>query len=276
MPSLRSPRPHRLPGISLPAHLDLGSTTLSLPLERLFDDLPAIVFFIKDRGGRYLAVNTTLARRCGFSDKAALLGKRPSDLFPSVLAARYERQDQRVLTTGKPVLDQLELHLYPNRRRGWCLTNKYPVPDQATGEICAVIGISRDVEDSAHGAAVRGMPGLIRALEAIQARIDDPPGIEELAVMCGLTPAHFSRLVRRIFHLTPGRLAMKARIDEALHLLSTTHQSLAEIALGTGFCDQSAFTRHFRRLTGLPPGTFRAQTTNPKSEYRNPKQIPMD
>jgi PAS domain S-box-containing protein len=243
--------------MGLPAHLDLGEATVSLPLERLFDDLPAIVFFVKDRGGRYVAVNSTLARRCGFEDKAALLGKRPSDLFPAALAARYERQDQRVLTTGKPVLDQLELHLYPDRRRGWCLTNKYPVPDQATGEICAVIGISRDVEDSAQGAAARGLPGLIRALEIIQARIENPPSIEELALACGLTPANFSRLVRRIFQLTPGRLAMKARIDEALHLLTTTDESLAEIALSTGFCDQSAFTRHFRRMIGLPPGAFR-------------------
>jgi len=255
-PSSRSRGP-RFPGFGLAAQLALGVETLSLPLERLFDDLPAIVFFIKDRAGRYLAVNSTLARRCGFPDKSALLGKRPSDLFPAALATRYERQDQRVLATAKPVLDQLELHLYPDRRRGWCLTNKYPVPDQTTGEICAVIGISRDVEDSAHGAAARGMPELIRALEAIQARIDDPPGIEELATMCGLTPAHFSRLVRRVFHLTPGQLAMKARIDEALHRLTTTGQSLAEIALSTGFCDQSAFTRHFRRLTGLPPGAFR-------------------
>ncbi len=256
MPS--SPRLRRnLATTGLPAHLELGGARVSLPLERLFDDLPAVVFFVKDRAGRYVAVNSTLARRCGVADKAALIGKRPSDVFPAALAARYERQDQRVLTTGKAVLDQLELHLYPDRRRGWCLTNKYPVPDQTTGEICAVIGISRDVEDSAHGAAARGMPGLIRALEVIQARIDQPPSMEELAEVCGLTLANFSRLVRRVFQLTPSRLAMKARIDEALHQLTTTGQSLAEIALNTGFCDQSAFTRHFRRMTGLPPGAFR-------------------
>lgn len=264
MPSSLRPR-RATPAMGLPALLNLDGATASLPLERLFDDLPAIVFFVKDRGGRYIAVNTTLARRCGFEDKAALLGKRPSDLFPTALAARYERQDQRVLSTGKPILDQLELHLYPDRRRGWCLTNKYPVPDQATGETRAVIGISRDVEDSAHGAAARGLPGLIRALEIIQSRLDDPPGIEELAAACDLTPANFSRLVRRIFQLTPSRLAMKARIDEALHLLTTTDQSLAEIALGTGFCDQSAFTRHFRRMTGLPPGAFRSISATTRS-----------
>jgi len=62
------------------------------------------------------------------------------------------------------------------------------------------------------------LPGLIPGTSKSSSRgIDDPPSIEELAVLCDLSPAHFSRLVRRIFHLTPSRLAMKARIDEALH-----------------------------------------------------------
>lgn len=246
---------------SLLAHLDLRGVELALPLERLFDDLPNVVFFIKDRAGRYLAVNKTLVDRCAFDGKSGLLGKRPSDLFPAALAAHYEKQDQRVVQTGKPLLDQLELHFYPDRRRGWCLTNKYPVPDQRTGAITAVMGISRDVEDSARGAAARGFPELARALEALHTRIANPPGIEEIAALCDLSAAHFSRLVQRVFRLTPQRLAMKIRIDEALHLLATTTQSLAEIALSTGFCDQSAFSRNFRRMTGLPPGAFRAQAT---------------
>jgi AraC-like DNA-binding protein len=50
---------------------------------------------------------------------------------------------------------------------------------------------------------------------------------------------------------------MKMRIDEALHLLLTTDRPLCDLALETGFCDQSAFTRHFRRMTGVPPGVFR-------------------
>jgi len=227
-----------------------------LPLERMFDDLPGVVFFVKDRAGRYLAVNRTLAERCGFADKAELLGKRPSELFPAPLASRYERQDARVVQTGKPVLDQLELHFYPTRRRGWCLTNKYPVRER--GEVVAVAGLSRDVESSAHGAAARGFPELARALEALQERIADPPGIEELAALSELSPAKFSRLVQRVFQLTPRQLALKVRLDEALHLLATTQDSLADIALHTGFCDQSAFTRHFRRMTGMPPGAFRA------------------
>jgi AraC-like DNA-binding protein len=241
---------------SLSAQLLMDEATMILPLQRLFDDLPNVVFFLKDRIGHYLAVNRTLVERCGFTDKAEVLGRRPSELFPAPLAARYARQDAQVVQSGKAVLDQLELHLYPNRRCGWCLTNKYPIPDAKTGSVVAVAGISRDVESSS---AARGFPELARALDAIQQRLDDPPGAEELARLCQLSPAKFARLVHRVFGLTPRQLALKARLDEALHLLAATGASLSDIALRTGFCDQSAFTRHFRRLAGLPPGVFRAQ-----------------
>jgi AraC-like DNA-binding protein len=247
----------------LVAQFDIDGASLSLPVERLFDDLPNVVFFLKDRAGAYLAVNRTLAERCGRNDKAALIGKRPSDFYPSALASNYERQDQRVLQTGRATLDQLELQLYPDRKRGWCLTSKYPVPDRRTGAVVALMGISRDLEESPSGMKARGFPEFAVALEAMRARVADPPRIDELAALCNLSISHFSRLVHRVFHLTPRQLAMKVRLDEALHLLSTTDLALAEIAQATGFCDQSAFTRHFRRFVGLPPGTYRSLTSTP-------------
>lgn len=232
---------------------------VALPLERLFDDLPNMVFFIKDTQGRYRCVNRTLVERCGFEHKAALLGRRPAELFPATLAARYERQDERVVQTGRPLLDQLELHLYPSGRRGWCLTNKYPLSEQATGQPAGVMGVSRDVETHARGEAARGYPELAAVLGHLQARLANPPSVEELAEFSGLSAHHFSQMVERLFHITPRQLILKTRLDEALHLLTQTDDSLTDIALATGFCDQSAFTRHFRRMTGLPPGAFRAR-----------------
>jgi AraC-like DNA-binding protein len=239
------------------AVLEAAQASLALPLERVFDDLPNVVFFVKDTAGRYLAANRTLVERCALSGREKLLGKRPSDFYPSALADHYERQDLRVLQTGKPVLDQLELHLYPDRSRGWCLTSKYPVIDRATGKIGGIVGISRDVEDTARKAADRGYPELAMAIEVLRARLADPPEMRELAALCGLSVVRFGRLVERVFQLTPRQLAMKVRIDEALHLLATTDRPLCEIALATGFCDQSAFTRHFRRMAGVPPGALR-------------------
>lgn len=230
-----------------------------LPLERLLDDLSGLVFFIKDRQGCYRWVNRTLVDRCGLFEKAPLIGKRPSDLFPETLAPLYERQDERVLRLGKPLVDQLELHLYPGRRRGWCLTSKYPVFEPGNPSAVGILGVSRDVETSARGAKNRGFPELARALNLIQQRISEPPSLAELAEASGLSQGQFAQWTERLFHLTPKQLVMKARIDEALHLLAAGDQALSEIALATGFCDQSAFTRHFHRLTGMPPGAFRLQ-----------------
>ena len=43
-----------------------------LPVDRLFDGVPDIVFFVKDAAGRYMAVNDTLAHRCGLTEKPRL------------------------------------------------------------------------------------------------------------------------------------------------------------------------------------------------------------
>jgi len=241
---------------SLHAHFDWQDQSMPLPIQRLLDDLPNLVFFIKDRAGNYLWVNRSLAERSGRTDRSELIGRRPSDFFPQALAGYFERQDQRVIEAGKPLINLLELHHYQNRRTGWCLTNKYPLHRPGDPRVAGLVGISRDVETSARGAADRGFPELARALDLIRQRLADPPSLAELAATCGLSQGRFSELSARLFQLTPKQLILKARIDEAVDLLLTTKLPLSEIALATGFCDQSAFTRHFRRVTGLTPGAF--------------------
>ncbi len=80
--------------------------------------------FIKDARARYLLANLTLARRCGFKSVSSLLGKTSADVFPSALGQGYTEQDLRVLR-GVTLRDQLEMHLYNGRERGWCLTQSW-------------------------------------------------------------------------------------------------------------------------------------------------------
>src|SRR3712207_5160499 len=87
----------QLPGIEVVARIAASFDSAALPLEQLFDDLPNVVFFIKDADGRYTCVNQTLVDRCGVQDKQDLLGHTVSEVFPEALAACYERQDRRVI-----------------------------------------------------------------------------------------------------------------------------------------------------------------------------------
>lgn len=83
------------------------------------------------------------------------------------------------------------------------------------------------------------------------------PTLAALARHLGLSPRTAQRRLADA-GWTFQRLVDDVRADLARGLLTDTRYSLAEIAFLTGFADQSAFTRAFRRWTGRTPAAFRA------------------
>lgn len=66
-------------------------------------------------------------------------------------------------------------------------------------------------------------------------------------------------LIRRFKHeigLTPHQFQLQNRIRKAQRLLEKS-STIAEVALATGFCDQSHFIRHFKKIVGLTPTDYR-------------------
>src|ERR1700691_3314090 len=165
------------------------------PAIELFDHIADIVFFIKDREARYVAVNQTLADRCNFTDKGALIGRKASQVFAPPLGERFEAQDLKVIADGLSIRAKMELHLYPDGSEGWCLTWKEPLID-AAGFIRRLAGISRE------GHVLSGSALFSAALSATLAYIDDhldePTRIPELAAPAGLSPFQFDQRIRTI------------------------------------------------------------------------------
>ncbi|HXG48960.1 MAG TPA: AraC family transcriptional regulator [Methylomirabilota bacterium] len=225
-------------------------------VEELFDHQPETAFFLKDAEGRYLAVNRSLVERCGVRDKQDLIGRHVREIFPAELARRYAAQDESVLRTGRPIVDRLELHWYPDRRAGWCLTTKLPVRD-AAGRIVGLVGISRDLRTP--GDADRIPPAFVGALEHLESNYGESITPANLARRAGLPLTRFERLVKRIFRLTPSQLIAQVRLTAASRWLEETDRPVSEIAHACGFYDHSAFTRAFRSATGLTPTRFRQQ-----------------
>ncbi|NVZ27795.1 AraC family transcriptional regulator [Pseudomonas gingeri] len=220
----------------------------------LLDTLADVVFFIKDSEARYAFVNQTLARRCGFKQPGELLGLTADRVFPERFGASYTEQDRRVLSSGRELADQLELHLYYGNQPIWCLTHKVPLRDPQ-GRVVGLAGISRDLQlpQSNHPSFQK-----VAAVDAhIREHFAQPISLAELTQIAGLSVAQLERHCKRIFQLTPRQMIHKARLEEAAQLLLHTDLPITEIALRCGYTDHSAFSRQFRALTGLSPSHYR-------------------
>lgn len=228
--------------------------------EVLFDALPDVVFFVKDAHGRYLVVNQTLVRRCGLKQKSALVGRSAAEVFPSAFGSLYQEQDRQVLAGGSDIHDQLELHLYPDRDPGWCLTHKVALRDKQ-GNIVGLAGISRDLAmpDNAHPVYGR----IAAAAHFIHAHYDQAIQLADLARITGLSASQIERYFHKIFYLTPRQMIIKARLDAASKML-VGERSVTEIALACGYHDHSAFTRQFKATVGITPSEYRAMRKSGK------------
>lgn len=223
-------------------------------VEGLFDRVPDVVFFIKDPQGRYRVVNQTLVARCGGRSKDDLLGRTAQDVFPEPLGFRFLEQDLAVCRTGSAINHQLELHLYPTRREGWCLTDKRALEDR-TGAVIGVAGISRDLQSPGENAD--GFAELAAVVDFIRANFGSQLRVEELARIAGLSIYQLNRRLRLIFGITTSQLVTKTRIDAASIMLRGGSERVADVAHACGYFDQSAFSRVFRRTVGLTPQQYR-------------------
>lgn len=222
--------------------------------EALFDCLVDIVYFVKDAQASYVIVNRTLVDRCGLSDKKALLGKTAKDIFPGPLGESAWKQDIDVLRRGAPLLNQLELHTYPTGQTGWCLTDKFPLFGNG-GKVIGLAGVSHDLHYP-NESADQYRP-VAKAVRHARAHLDQRLGIDDLAAVAGMSTYQLDRRIRHLFRLSTGQMLLRFRMDAAAEQLRDTHRSVSEIGLGCGFADQSAFSRQFRKATGMTPLQYR-------------------
>jgi AraC family transcriptional regulator len=110
---------------------------------------------------------------------------------------------------------------------------------------------------AASGPSARQPPWLAQAEELIRAALSTGIDLRSLAREVGVDPAHLCRTFRRFRGRTIGDYAVGLRVQSVCRQLVETADSLSEIAERAGFTDQSHMTRIFKRLTGVPPGSYR-------------------
>ncbi|MFZ2077660.1 MAG: AraC family transcriptional regulator [Xanthobacteraceae bacterium] len=124
------------------------------------------------------------------------------------------------------------------------------------------IPLGRTSEEAAVQCVRCGLPPRAkhRVLEYIVTHLNENITNGALAEVAGLSVCHFARMFKETVGVSPHRYVLQCRVECARELLASTDMPLSEIAIVTGFSDQSHYTRWFREIIGVTPSSYRWST----------------
>ncbi len=223
-------------------------------LLQLFDVLPDVFLFVKDRASRFVQGNRAFLLMHGCRSQADLAGRTDHDFHPPALAAQYVAEDERVMRSGRALEEQAWLVPDHTGMPAWFLCTKLPLFDTA-GLVSGLAGILRPFDHA--GNAPREYRRLTPAIQLVTTAYQRPLRAGELARACGLSLSQLQREFRRLFGISPSDYILRTRLLVAQRMLERSPATVGEVALACGFYDQSHFTKAFKAHTGLPPQAYR-------------------
>ncbi|MCR9202417.1 MAG: helix-turn-helix domain-containing protein [Planctomycetaceae bacterium] len=227
----------------------------SLGFIELFCQLNNVHFYVKNRQGQFMAVNRASMLRNGVLHESEILGRTDYDFHPPEMAAAYRAEDQQVMDSNRPLPDQVWLVYDHLQVQQWFSCTKVPLHDRA-GRVIGVAGAMTvlDTIDKQSPYAPFG-----EAINHVLKHHDQQIRVSRLAELSGCSVSQFDRRFRKVFSMTPTQYILRVRVNAARNLLSRSSRSIADIALASGFYDQSQLARYFKRLTGMTPSQYRRQ-----------------
>ncbi|QDT28479.1 AraC family transcriptional regulator [Gimesia panareensis] len=225
-----------------------------LHLEELFNYIPDAYFFAKDAQGRFIKISRAWMDVRAIPREADIIGKTDYDIHPKDLAEQYVAEDQRVMESASPLPNQV--WLIPDRQGNlkWYLCSKIPLFGDG-GKVIGVAGVLRDIKVA--GSEFQSYQELDQVIAYVLEHYQERIQISDLADLIFLSVSQLDRKFKKLYQITPQKYILRVRINAACQLLTRTEKRVSEIALESGFYDQSYFTKQFVNLMGLSPSEYR-------------------
>lgn len=131
------------------------------------------------------------------------------------------------------------------------VSNPLAVEEELVGLLGTLI---KPVAMSATGTGLAS-PALQRAKALLNARLDEPVTLEELAQVSEMDAFQLIRKFKAAFGQSPHAFQLDQRINVSKRLLKEGF-SLADVALQLGFADQAHFQRHFKKRHAITPKAY--------------------
>lgn len=109
------------------------------------------------------------------------------------------------------------------------------------------------------------------AMDWARARLDQPLAITDLVAHTAMSGRTFLRRFNASTGMSPKAWLQRQRIARARELLERGARTHAEVAAACGYDSPETFRAAFKRIVGVPPGTYRARFA-PRSRRRNALQ----
>ncbi len=220
---------------------------------QLFDLIPGVSFFVKDREGRFVSLSLKKHAHCGVATENDAIGKTDHDFFSPQRADAYRADDIAVMESGQPIVNRVESAPESLGTPRLVVTSKVPVYDD-DGDIIGVAGFSREVDQLATQAGAERFASVI---EYIHHHYDEPLTSEDLAAKASLSVSQFERRFRKVFGGSPRQYLLRIRVEAAAKRLAETDDTVSMIAQDCGFHDHAHLSRSFRRLMHHSPTAYR-------------------
>lgn len=211
-------------------------------------------FFAKDSHGRFLAVSPNLVALNGLSGEEDMVGRDDYEFYPRSIAEKFRADDARVVDSGDPLTDMVEIFLDERGTPEWYVTHKFPIRDRE-GAVVGVMGTSRKYEGEAQAAGP--FPGIGRAIRHMRERLGEDIPVPELAAMVHMSVRQFQRAFAHNFKMPPSQYRIRMRVLAACDRLLHGNEPVGSLAFALGFPDESAFIAHFKRQMGATPLKYR-------------------
>ncbi len=169
-----------------------------------------------------------------------------------VVPDRYVISNNRFTAGGAAPATDLMLHLI-RARRGAALAL------QTAASFLTTARAGSDPQIAPHSADPdpRLDPRVATAIARMEATLETPIPIPDLAASLNLSPRRLEQLFTQNLALTPAAYAQSLRLAAARRLLTDTRHPMTEIALRTGFSSAATLTRAFSKHFGAPPSSLR-------------------